>query len=86
MGAPFIFPQMWPLAQQLLSGSCVVELEQIAKTIQRLAERQHIIVEGAGAVALAAALEKPETITVCVISGGNISSDHLVKIIKGENP
>ncbi|HSQ26848.1 MAG TPA: pyridoxal-phosphate dependent enzyme [Anaerolineales bacterium] len=84
MGAPFVFPQMWPLARQLLNGSRVVELEQVAKAIKLLGERQHIIAEGAGAIALAAALEKPETNTVCVVSGGNINRDHLVKIIIGE--
>jgi threonine dehydratase len=87
MGAPFVFPQMWPLASQLLDGSRVVELRQVADAIRMLAERHHIIVEGAGAVALAAALEMKETKkVVCVISGGNINSAHLTKILHGELP
>jgi threonine dehydratase len=87
MGAPFVFPQMWPLASQLLTGSRVVELRQVADAIRMLAERHHIIVEGAGAVALAAALSMDEKKkVVCVVSGGNINTAHLTKILHGDLP
>ena len=87
MGAPFVFPRMWPLASHLLDGSRTVELTQVAEAIRLLAERHHIIAEGAGAVALAAALAQPTgKKVVCVISGGNIASDHLIKILQGELP
>jgi threonine dehydratase len=87
MGAPFVFPQMWTLASQLLDGSRVVELNQVAEAIRLLAERHHIIVEGAGAVALAAALEMKEIKkVVCVVSGGNINAERLIKILHGELP
>jgi threonine dehydratase len=87
MGAPFVFPQMWALASQLLAGSRVVELTQVAEAIRLLAERHRIIVEGAGAVALAAALQMTENKkVVCVVSGGNINASHLNKILHGELP
>lgn len=87
MGAPFVFPQMWPLASKLLDNSRVVELAQAAEAIRLLAERHHLIVEGAGAVALTAALSQPAGgKVVCVVSGGNISAGHLTKILKGELP
>ena len=87
MGAPFVFSQMWPLASQLLDGSRVVELAQVAEAIRLLAESHHIIVEGAGAVALAAALTMNEhKKVVCVVSGGNLSAGHLTKILHGEVP
>jgi threonine dehydratase len=87
MGAPFVFPKMWPLAGQVLDGARVVELAQVAVAIRLLAERHHVLVEGAGAVALAAALAEPRgKKVVCVISGGNISLDHLTKILQGELP
>jgi len=87
MGAPFVFPQMWTLASQLLDGSRVVKLTQVAEAIRLLAERHHIIVEGAGAVALAAALQITEKKkVVCVVSGGNINAAHLNKILQGELP
>jgi len=87
MGAPFVFPQMWTLASQLLDGSRVVKLTQVAEAIRLLAERHHVIVEGAGAVALAAALQITEKKKiVCVVSGGNINATHLNKILQGELP
>ncbi len=87
MGAPFVFPQMWTLASQLLNGSRVVKLAQVAEAIRLLAERHHIIVEGAGAVALAAALQMTEKKKiVCVVSGGNINASHLNQILQGELP
>jgi threonine dehydratase len=87
MGAPFVFPQMWPLARHLLDGSRVVELSPVANAIRLLAERHHIIVEGAGAVALAAALAQPPgKKVVCVVSGGNIAAGHLTSILQGELP
>jgi threonine dehydratase len=87
MGAPFVFPQMWPLAKELLDGSSVVDLSRVAAAIRLLAERHHIVVEGAGAVALTAALASPTgKKVVCIVSGGNIDPEHLVKIISGEQP
>jgi threonine dehydratase len=87
MGAPFVFPQMWTLASQLLDGSRVVKLTQVAEAIRLLAERHHVIVEGAGAVVLAAALQMTEKKKiVCVVSGGNINAAHLNKILQGELP
>lgn len=87
MGAPFVFPQMWPLAQNLLDGARTVELVQVAAAIRLLAERHHIIVEGAGAVALAAALSAPVgRKVVCIVSGGNIDQARLIKILQGELP
>jgi threonine dehydratase len=87
MGAPFVFPKMWPLASNLLAGSRTVELAQVAEAIRLLAERHHIIVEGAGAVALATALQiKENKKVVCVVSGGNINAAHLSKILHGETP
>jgi threonine dehydratase len=87
MGAPFVFPQMWTLASQLLDGSHVVKLTQVAEAIRLLAERHHVIGEGAGAVALAAALQMTEKKKiVCVVSGGNINAAHLNQILQGELP
>ncbi len=87
MGAPFVFPQMWPLASQLLDGSHVVELTQVAEAIRLLAERHHILVEGAGAVAVASASQQlAGKKVVCVVSGRNINADHFARIMRGEMP
>ncbi|MCX6072105.1 MAG: pyridoxal-phosphate dependent enzyme, partial [Chloroflexi bacterium] len=87
MGAPSVFPQMWPLASRLLDAARAVPLAEVAAAIRLLAERIHVIAEGAGAVALAAALTGASRgKVVCVVSGGNINAGHLTRIIQGEPP
>lgn len=87
IGYPFILPEMFSLAKKLLNGSLVVGLEETAKTISLLAKRNCIISEGAGALSVAAALSKDVgKKIVCIISGGNIDSLKLSKILKGEIP
>lgn len=87
MGAPFIFPRMWSLASQLLDDSQVITLAQVTEGIRKLAAHHHIIAEGAGAAALAAAFARPAAgKSVCIISGGNIESEHLIKILSGGIP
>jgi len=83
MGAPFVFPQMWQLASQLLQATCVVSLEEVKQAIRLLAETQHVIAEGAGAVALAAALKSTGLQKIaCIISGGNIDRQTLIDLLK----
>jgi threonine dehydratase len=79
---------MWERAQPLLAGSYVVSLEQTAAAVRLLAERTRIVAEGAGALALAAALTGaiPGRKLVCIVSGGNIDSHRLAAILRGEVP
>lgn len=88
MGAPFVFPQMWPLASQLLAGSLVVTLEQVCQALRLLAKSCHVVAEGAGAVSLAAALYRLKGFrkVACIVSGGNIDSQILIKILQGNVP
>ena len=88
IGAPFLFPGMWELASQLLDGSLVVGLAEVASAIGLLAERNRIIAEGAGAASVAAALagKAGSGKVVCVISGGNIDKSKLVRIFQGKVP
>jgi threonine dehydratase len=88
MGAPWIFPEMWDLAKQLLDGSLVVSLKEIVDAIRLLAERNCIIAEGAGAASLAVALsgKAGKGKIACIVSGGNIDPSKLVKILQGQVP
>lgn len=88
ISAPFLFPGMWELASQLLDGSLVVGLEEVVSAIKILAERNCIIVEGAGATSVAAALtgKAGSGKVVCVVSGGNIDKSKLVRIFQGKVP
>lgn len=76
----------FPVLQKLLDGTVTVTEDEIAHAILVLLERQKNVVEGAGAVSLAALLSgklKLPGKKVCVIiSGGNIDINQLDAIIK----
>jgi threonine dehydratase len=86
-GAPAVLPAMWSCAREALDGAFSVSLDGTAAAVRLLAERARVVAEGAGALALAAALAHgwDETI-VCVVSGGNIDSSKLTKILAGTTP
>jgi threonine dehydratase len=86
-GAPAVLPAMWPRAREALDGAFSVSLDGTAAGVRLLAERARVVAEGAGALALAAALANgwDETI-VCVVSGGNIDTSKLTKILAGTTP
>jgi threonine dehydratase len=73
-GGKSVFPRMWALSHHLLAGSVVTTLDEIRAAMRVVAERSHVIAEGAGACAVAAALTgKCGTgKVVAVVSGGNI--------------
>jgi threonine dehydratase len=73
-GGKSVFPRMWALANHLLAGSIVSSLEEIRKAMRLVAERNHVIAEGAAACAVAAGLSGKAGAgkIVCVVSGGNI--------------
>jgi threonine dehydratase len=88
IGGKSVLAEMWPLAAQLLDGSRVVPLAAVAEAVRLLAERNRVIAEGAGAVALAAALAGAGAggRVVCIVSGGNLDTAKLAKILGGEVP
>lgn len=87
-GAPALLAPMWPLAQGVLDGAFAVSLDEAAAAVRLLAERARVVAEGAGALALAAALggRAGEGTIACIVSGGNIDSWKLAKILAGETP
>ena len=87
-GAPALLPEMWTRAQEALDGAFAVPLEETAAAVRLLVERASVVAEGAGALALAAALDgrAGEGKVVCVVSGGNIDTPKLAKILAGELP
>jgi threonine dehydratase len=87
-GAPELLPKMWLLARGALDGGLVVPLDEAAAAVRLLAERTRIVAEGAGALALAAALggQTGAGIIVCVVSGGNIDASRLATILAGQTP
>jgi threonine dehydratase len=88
IGSKALLEEMWPLASSLLTGSLVVSLQETAAALRLLAERNHVIAEGAGATSVAAALTggAGSGKVVCVVSGGNIDAGKLAAILSGEQP
>lgn len=92
IGGRAVFPEMWALAQELVSGSLVVSLRQVADALCVLANRARVIAEGAGAAPLAAARAHGRQIgngpmrVVCIVSGGNIDSGVFATILSGSLP
>src|SRR2546426_3971959 len=87
-GGKSVLPEIWRLASKLLTGSFPVSLEETAASVRLLAERHRIISEGAGALAVAAAVagKAGGGRIACVISGGNIDHSKLSRILAGEVP
>src|SRR6188768_3724187 len=85
MGSAGLLTEMWPLVSKLIDDSIVLSLKQIADAIKLLMERSRVIAEGAAGSSLAAALTGHAGTgkIVCVISGGNIDAEKLIKILSG---
>ena len=65
---------MWEQARELVDEAVAVPLSGVEEAVRLLASRAHVVAEGAGALALAAALRRDDR-CVCVVSGGNIDPD-----------
>ncbi len=87
-GSKGLLPPMWEHARPLLSGSHVVSLDDAAAAVRLLAERVRVVAEGAGALAVAAALSgrAGRGRIVCIVSGGNIDAARLTAILEGRVP
>lgn len=74
IGSTSVLPEMWPLLDKLVDKVIVVSHLEAERALRSLSSKAHLVSEGAGAVALAAAM-KPQFSgknVVAVISGGNI--------------
>jgi threonine dehydratase len=79
-GGRALLPGMWEQAQGLVDEVVALPLEDAAEAVRLLASRAHVVAEGAGALALAAALRRDDR-CVCIVSGGNIDPDVLAGIL-----
>jgi threonine dehydratase len=82
-GGKSVFPRMWDLAHHLLAGSIVSTLDEVRLAMKIVAERNHVISEGAGACAVAAGLSGKCSAgkIVCVVSGGNIDLSVFAQLV-----
>jgi threonine dehydratase len=85
---PFAMPLT--LFARMVDEIMLVSDDEIAAAIRLLIETARLIVEGAGAAALAAAMKRREQLAGknigLILSGGNITIDQLKRIIQREKP
>jgi threonine dehydratase len=82
-GSRRVLDGMWSQVAELVDGALAVPIEAVAAAVRLLAERVHVIAEGAGALAAAAALAgwAGTGKIVCIVSGGNIDFSTLSEIL-----
>jgi threonine dehydratase len=87
-GGRALLPTMWDRARGLVDAAIAVPLDEVAAAMRLLAARARIVAEGAGALAVAAALrgDAGEGRVVCIVSGGNIDASVLARVLAGETP
>lgn len=76
----------FPIIERLVDDIVTVEEEEIAQAVVGLMEKAKLVVEGAGAVTLAAVLNGPRFPlrgkTVCLLSGGNIDVQTMARVVE----
>jgi threonine dehydratase len=81
-GGKSVLETMWPLLAGI-AGSIVVPLEEVVRAMKLVAERTHVIAEGAAGCAIAAALggRAGTGKVVAVVSGGNIDLPKFASLV-----
>ena len=85
-GGKSVLDTMWPLLRQWVDDSIVVTLDAAARAMRLVADRVHVVSEGAAACAVAAALspyiaEAGHRKVVAVVSGGNIDLARFAQLV-----
>jgi threonine dehydratase len=86
-GGKSVLATMWPLLAPL-AGSIVVTLDEVVRAMKLVAERIHVIAEGAAGCAIAAALSGRAGTgkVVAVVSGGNIDLSKFAALVGACSP
>ena len=82
-GGQSVTERMWQRMQPIVDGAVTVTLDQTREAMRLIAEKTRTISEGAGGLALAAALtgEAGDGPIVCVVSGGNIDLKKFAELV-----
>jgi threonine dehydratase len=82
-GGKSVTERMWQRMQAVVEGTVTVTLDEVRDAMRLIAEKSRTIAEGAGALALAAALtgKAGEGPIVCVVSGGNIDLGKFAELV-----
>ena len=85
-GGRSVLETMWPLLRAWVDESLVVGLDEVGRAMQLVADRIHVIAEGAAGCAVAAAL-RPQFVArghrkvVVIVSGGNIDLSRFAALV-----
>jgi threonine dehydratase len=82
-GGQSVTERMWERMQAVVDGAITVSLDQVREAMRLQAEKARVVSEGAGALALAAALtgQAGQGPIVCVVSGGNIDLQKFCELV-----
>jgi threonine dehydratase len=85
-GGRSVLDTMWPLMREWIDDSIVVPLEEVARAMALVADRVHVIAEGAAGCAVAAALSprlamRGHRKVVAIVSGGNIDLSRFARLV-----
>ncbi|MCZ6636410.1 MAG: threonine/serine dehydratase [bacterium] len=79
---PVIVDEMYPLLREVVDDVALVSEEAVKDAIRLVALKNKLIVEGSGALSVAAALATPDDRkSVCILSGGSIDTERLMEIL-----
>jgi threonine dehydratase len=81
---PLVVEQLYPTLRDIVDEVMLVSEEDALATVKRLALGNRLVVEGSGAMSVAAALATPAARrgrAVCILSGGSIGTDKLVSVL-----
>jgi threonine dehydratase len=85
-GGKSVLETMWPLLGEWVDDSIVVSLDEVARAMALVADRAHVIAEGAAGCAVAAAVSprvaaRGHKKVVAIVSGGNIDLTRFAKLV-----
>jgi threonine dehydratase len=84
MGSNAVSAEMWPLVTELLAGTKVVRVDEVAEALRTLVSRVRVVAEGAGAAGMAVIRsgELADQRAVSIVSGGNIDLSRLAGLLQ----
>ncbi len=85
-GSRRVLDSMWPQVAPLVDSAWAIPIDEVAAAVRLLAERGRVIAEGAGALAVAAAVSgrAGSGKVACVVSGGNLNLSKLAEILAAQ--
>src|SRR6266478_6356971 len=87
-GGQSLFPRMWERMRPVVDSCIVVNLDETKRAMRLMAEKARVIVEGAGALPVAAALtgKAGRGPIVAIVSGGNLDMMKFCELISSAWP